>query len=280
MNYRHAFHAGNFADVMKHALLAWTVEYLKRKPKPFLALDSHAGAGLYRLDAPEAARTGEWRDGIARVLAAADVPAETAPYLATVRSFGAGAYPGSPLLLKALLRKTDRLVACERHPEDAAALALALGGGRGRLSVLRQDGYGALRALPPPERRGLVLIDPPYEAPDEFDRVVAALKTVHRLFATGTVLAWYPIKAGWGTEAFLAELSQIGLKRALAAELRVTAEDPKRLTGSGLVVVNPPFGFEEAARRMLDWLARVLGRNGSAAMRLIPIAQDGKGQAA
>jgi len=274
MNYRHAYHAGNFADVMKHALLTWTVEHLKKKPKPFLALDTHAGAGLYRLDAGEAARTGEWRDGIARAIAASEAPAAIAPYLAAVRSFGAGAYPGSPVLLKALLRKTDRLVACELHPEDGAALARALGGGRGRISVLRQDGYGALRALPPPERRGLVLIDPPYEAPDEFDRVVDALKRAHRRFATGILMAWYPIKAGWGTEAFLAELSQVGLKRVLAAELRVAAEGPKRLTGSGLVVVNPPFGFEDAARAILDWLARELGRDPAAAWRVVRIAGE------
>lgn len=264
MNYRHAYHAGNFADVMKHMLLVWIVGYLQRKPKSIVAIDTHAGAGLYHLGGLEAGKTQEWRDGIGRLLAAPDIPSEAAVYMALLRDFLPDRYPGSPVLIEKLLRPLDRLIACELHPEDAKSLADALPKRQLRIRVMAMDGYAALHALPPPEKRGLVLIDPPYEAPDEFDRVVRALKDAHRRFATATYALWYPIKGGFGTEAFLAELTQTGIARLATAELRVRREDGTRLSGSGLAVVNPPFGFEQAARGILDWLAQKLGQDESA----------------
>ena len=164
MNYRHAFHAGNFADVVKHALLLDLLRAMQRKDKPFLVLDTHAGIGRYDLSAGPAEKTGEWRDGIAKILAAR--PEALADYLALVEQLGL--YPGSPALAAALLRPGDRLIACELHPEDAATLKQNFRGSPG-VAVHERDGYEALRAfLPPPERRGLVLIDPPFERPDEF----------------------------------------------------------------------------------------------------------------
>jgi len=201
MNYRHAFHAGSFADVFKHAILARVLVHLRGKTRPFRVIDIHAGAGLYDLASEEAGRTGEWRDGIGRLFDAA-LPAEAgallAPYLAAVRSCNPdGAlrhYPGSPLLVCALLRPQDRLVACELEPAAAAALAH-------RLRAIRQakaiaiDGWVALNAyVPPNERRGLVILDPPYEQPDDFARLSAGLTAALRKWPTGIYLAWYPIK--------------------------------------------------------------------------------------
>jgi len=274
MNYRHAYHAGNFADVMKHMLLVWIVGYLQRKPKSVVAIDTHAGAGLYRLDGPEAGKTQEWRDGIGRLLDAPDIPSEAALYMALLRDFLPERYPGSPVLIEKLLRPADRLIACELHPEDAKSLADALPKRQPRIRILAMDGYAALHALPPPEKRGLVLIDPPYEAPDEFDRVVRALKDAYRRFATGTYALWYPIKGGFGTEAFLAELTQTGITRLAAAELRVRREDGTRLSGSGLAVVNPPFGFAAMAKPLLDWLAVRLGQDAQAKARVVTLVGE------
>src|SRR5262245_30325355 len=177
MNYRHAFHAGNIADVVKHAILARIVAHLKEKPAAFRVIDTHAGAGLYDLAGPEASRTGEWRDGIGKLLAAALGPAERAllaPYLEAIAAFNAGPlklYPGSPALLQHWLRPQDRLIACEREPNAARALIARLRGDR-RAKAVAIDGYAALNAyVPPKERRGLVLIDPPFERPDEFEKL-------------------------------------------------------------------------------------------------------------
>lgn len=274
MNYRHAYHAGNFADVMKHALLVWIVGYLRQKTKPLFFLDTHAGRGSYRLDADEAARTGEWRDGIGRLIGASDAPDEIRPYLDLVARDLPRSYPGSPVLIERLLRANDRLFACELHPEDFKSLEAVLPRRHVRIRLFHQDGYGALNALPPAEKRGMVLIDPPYEARDEFDRVVAALKRLYRQFATCTAAVWYPIKAGWGTEAFHAELTQTGIKRIVAAELRVRREDGEKLAGSGLVVVNPPFGFEQSAGKILDWLAKGLGQDKSAQSRVVTLVGE------
>lgn len=188
MNYRHGFHAGNFADVVKHALLLAILEKLRRKEAAFLVLDTHAGTGATALDGPEASRTGEWRGGIGRLLA--DTPAALAPYVAAVTR-EPGRYPGSPLLVRDALRAQDRLVACELHPDDAAVLRAQLAGDR-RCAVHHRDGYAAIRAFLPPReaRRGLVLIDPPFEAPDEWERLAAAIGEAHTRFPAGIVAAW------------------------------------------------------------------------------------------
>ncbi len=275
MNYRHSFHAGNFGDVVKHAVLALIIEHLKLKPTPFAVIDTHAGVGTYDLAASEAARTGEYREGIARVLAMPAPPAELAPYLAVVRAMNeaeTGAlrwYPGSPRLARALLRRGDRLFATELHPEDHAALAAEFRGDR-RVKTVLLDGYQALAAfVPPRERRAVVLVDPPFEQPGEFERIVEGLGAAHRRFATGIYLVWYPIKARATIEAFHRALAESGIRRILLVELLIRKPaDEARLNGCGVIIINPPHTLEAALQRCLPALARVLAQSRGAAARL------------
>ncbi len=259
MNYRHAFHAGNFADCAKHALLVWLLRALARKDAPFAVLDTHAGIGRYDLAAGEAARTGEWRDGVARLLDLED--GLLADYLGLVRAEGAARYPGSPTLAQALLRPQDRLALVELHAADHAALKRAFAGDR-RVGVHRRDGWEAARALTPfPERRGLVLIDPPFEQQGEFERLAAALREVQRRARGHVQAAWYPIKHRAPVRAFHTALREGGVRDVLAAELWLREPtDPSRLNGCGLAVVSAPFGFEAAAEAILAALLPRLSR--------------------
>src|SRR3546814_577166 len=229
MNYRHAYHAGNFADVVKHAVLALAIARLKVKDAPFCVIDTHAGIGRYDLGAPAASKTGEYKTGIARLLARdpETLPDELRPYLAAVKALNGGAlkngglrwYPGSPRLVRSLLRRQDRLVALELHPEDAAALA-ALFERDPQVKVQQADGYGGLKALlPPRERRGLVLIDPPFEERGEFERLVQGLRQAYRRWATGHYVIWYPIKGRPPVAAFHDALKATGIERILTVEL-------------------------------------------------------------
>ncbi len=273
MNYRHAFHAGNFADCMKHALLVWLVRALQRKEKPAFFLDTHAGRGRYDLEGAEAERTGEWRDGIARLRPDPDPDPDPAlaEYLGAVERLGL--YPGSPLLIRSLMRPGDRLACCEFHPEEAAALK-RLFADDPAVAVHRRDGWEALGALlPPPERRGLVLIDPPFEAEDEFARLADGLRRAHRRFATGVLAAWYPIKSRARVRQCHAELRESGFADALAAEFwRRPPLDPARLNGCGLIVVNPPFGFAEAVPTLLRALHDRLAREEGSGYHALPLA--------
>lgn len=269
MNYRHAYHAGNFADVVKHAVLALAIDRLKAKETGFCVLDTHAGVGRYDLEGTAARKTGEYLTGIARLLAASPhrLPPELAPYLGAVRALNGSRdnsrlrwYPGSPRLVRSLLRRQDRLVALELHPEDAAALA-ALFQRDPQVTVFGMDGYTGLKALlPPPERRGLVLIDPPFETTDEFERVVRGLRHAYRRWASGHYIVWYPVKHRPPVTAFHEALKASGIARILAAELLLRpAEDPFRLNGCGLILVNPPWPLEDKLRRLLPALATLLG---------------------
>lgn len=269
MNYRHAFHAGNFGDCLKHALLVWLLRALQRKPTPLFVLDTHAGAGRYDLAGEPAERTGESRDGIGRLLA--DTPAVLADYVGQVRELGL--YPGSPALIRGLLRPHDRLVCCELHPEDAARLHRQFARD-GQVSVHRRDGWEALGALLPPlEKRGLILIDPPYEAADEFVRLASGLGRAYRRFRNGTFAAWYPIKHRAPVRSFHEALAEAGLRDVVAAELWLhEPTDPARLNGCGLLVVQPPFRFEPEAAPVVAALLRRLGNRepgeGAAVRRL------------
>jgi len=272
VNYRHAFHAGNAGDCLKHALLVWLLRALARKEAPFAVLDTHAGAGRYDLASGPAERTGEWRSGIARLLD--NAPAALRDYLETVRSLGL--YPGSPALVRALLRPRDRLACCELHPDDAAGLRRLFVRDR-QVAVHHRDGWEALGALlPPPERRGLVLIDPPYEAPDEFERLAAGLLAAHAKFPAGVYAAWYPIKHRAPVRAFHAELRDSGLRDIVAAELLLREPlDPARLNGSGLLVVSPPWRFEAEAEAILAALLERLGdREPGEGTALVRIADE------
>jgi 23S rRNA (adenine2030-N6)-methyltransferase len=260
VNYRHAYHAGNFADCVKHALLVALLQVILRKDKPFLFLDTHAGIGRYDLTGPAAAKTAESQNGIQRLLQARP------PVLAAYLAFAADItrYPGSPAIGAAMLREHDRLVACELHPEDARALRNAVSGVP-NISVHERDGYAALKAfLPPPERRALVLIDPPFEQADEFAVLTTQLALAWRRFRTGVYVVWYPIKSRAATRNFLAGLKLSALRDVVTAEFWLREPvDPARLNGCGLLVVNPPFGFIDAAAPILQALQDVLGETGS-----------------
>ena len=272
MNYRHAYHAGNWADCMKHALLVWLLRALAQKQKPFFVLDTHAGEGQYDLNAEEARRTGEADNGIRRLLAAPH--SALADYLGLVRQLGL--YPGSPAIIRALLRPGDRLACCELHPEDYAALR-SLFTRDPQVHVHLRDGFGALNALlPPAERRGLVLIDPPYEAPDEYMRVAAALATAHSRFPGGVLAAWYPIKHRAPLRELHATVRDVGIRDAVTVEFLLRAPlDPARLNGCGLLVVNPPWGFETEAPSLLRTiLERVGGREPSGGVAVARLTDE------
>jgi len=256
VNYRHAYHAGNFADCVKHALLVWLIEAMARKEAGYFALDTHAGAGQTDLTRGPAARTGEWRAGIARLLDAPPLP--LARYVALVRQLGL--YPGSPRIIRALLRRQDRLACCERHPEEAATLRRCFARDR-QVGIHHRDGWEALGALLPPlERRGLVLIDPPFEQPDEFDRLIAGLRRGHGRFPAGVFAAWYPIKHRAPVRRFHGALSDGGIADIVCAEFFLREPlDPARLNGCGLAVINPPWRFETAVEPILHALVDRLG---------------------
>ena len=274
MNYRHAFHAGNFADVLKHAVLALCIEHLKLKPAPFRVIDTHAGAGRYDLASTEAARTGEWRDGIGRLVGPhapalpADIARLLAPWLDVVRAgmavtpaAPAISYPGSPLLALALLRREDRLIANELHPDDRERLIAALARDP-RAKVLGIDGWQALKALlPPKERRGVVLVDPPFEENGELERLAQGLEAAAARFATGIFLLWYPVKDRAAVRAFHARLAGLGLPKLLTVELDVgTPSVAGRLQASGLAVLNPPHRLESQLAVLLPILATRLAQ--------------------
>lgn len=273
MNYRHIYHAGNFADVVKHALLALVIDYLTRKDKPFFVLDTHAGIGAYDLESEPARRTGESRDGIDRVLAAGSPPPELGPYRRALDTVAAGRpgrwYPGSPRLARALMRPADRLVAVELHPEDVETLKAEFARDR-QVKVVPLDGYTALKAyVPPKERRGVVLVDPPFEQPDEFTRLIETLQTAHAKWPSGTYALWYPVKGGGQVPRFHGALAGAGLGDVLLTELTITAPDPgNRLTGTGMIFINPPWLLADQATALLPWLSAVLGRDRGAGWRV------------
>ena len=276
MNYRHAFHAGNFADVIKHAVLARIIAHLKEKPAAFRVIDTHAGAGMYDLAGLEAARTGEWREGIGRLMAAKLAPAVRellAPYLDAIDAFNPGeilkTYPGSPALAQYWLRAQDRLIACEREPAAARTLAARMRGDN-RIRTVTIDGYTALNAyVPPKERRGLVLIDPPFEQPNEHDRIAQGLAGAQRKWPTGIYALWYPIKDTRESESFSRRLARLDIARMLRAELILPGKGDERLRGSGLILVNPPWKLQSELGVLLPALADALaGAPGASGTRV------------
>ena len=301
MNYRHAFHAGSFADVVKHAVLVRILVHLGAKPAAFRVIDTHAGAGLYDLAGPEASRSLEWREGIHRLFtttvahpARAALASEAsgqrghhevrapdtrpepgssarallARYLAVVAELNPSgrlvAYPGSPAIVRALLRPQDRLVACELEPNAAAALVRCLAGDR-RAKALAIDGWTALNAyVPPKERRGLVLIDPPFEDESDFARLARGLEAAHRKWPSGIYLLWYPIKEREAPDTLARRLRRSGIAKILRAELGIAGPPASsRLGACGLIVVNPPWTLERELAIMLPALAAALSGDGA-----------------
>jgi 23S rRNA (adenine2030-N6)-methyltransferase len=278
MNYRHSFHAGNYGDVFKHTLLVVLLRALQRKDKGFLYLDTHAGRGAYDLRAAPGRtdRPPEWPQGIGRLWNAADLPPPLADYVALVRQFneraGAGRgqlrfYPGSPWLASLVRRPQDRLALWERQPDEAGALRMEFARRR-RVAVEWGDGYGALRAaLPPPERRALVLIDPPFEDKDEFDTIFSALREGLRRFPSGVYAVWYPVTERTRADAFHAALRALAPPPTLWAELAVTTDPRVRMKACGLLVLNPPWRLADDLAPLLPVLADRLGLDGGAAAR-------------
>jgi 23S rRNA (adenine2030-N6)-methyltransferase len=313
MNYRHAFHAGNFADVVKHAVLARILVHLRGKPAAFRVIDTHAGAGVYDLAGEEASRSGEWRAGIGRLLTAPIAPAVQAllkPYLDVVASlngapaaplvpaqagtradessqnqrsldhgvrpneqvadasFGTGStlttYPGSPALARAFLRPQDRLVACELEPKAYALLAHHFARDR-RIKTVAIDGWMALNGyVPPSERRGIVIVDPPFEEAQDFTRLAHGLEAAHRKWASGIYVLWYPIKGRQEPDALARRLKRSGITRILRAELAVDATPAQGpLGGCGLIVLNPPWTLENELAAILPELVKALGSRNS-----------------
>ena len=271
MNYRHDFHAGNFADVLKHTVLTRILLYLGRKPAPFRVIDTHAGSGRYDLAGTAAERTGEWRGGIGRLdLSAFGLAARALvePYWQLAAAAGAGEapYPGSPAIALALTRPFDRMVFCETHPDAFVALRRTIGQDK-RAKALALDGYTGLNAaIPPPERRGLVVIDPPFEAADEFDRLTAAVLAAWRKWREGILLIWCPVKTRAGVERLSAALVEAGPADLLRLELAVTPAEraPDGLAATALLVVNPPYVLAEEMACLLPELARQLGGEAAA----------------
>ncbi len=281
MNYRHAFHAGSFADVIKHLVLVRILTYLQEKPAPFRVIDSHAGAGVYDLAGDEASRSGEWLTGIARIMQARfseKAAPLVAPYLDIVRAFNPQreltTYPGSPLIARALLRPQDRLVACELEPGARKQLIKSLHRDT-QARVVDLDGWVGLPAfVPPKERRGLVLIDPPYERKDEFEQVAAGFSAAFAKWPSGCYLIWYPVKSRRATDALARHTAQVASRAptpgsCLRLEFSVAPQSPDAgLVSTGLLIVNPPWTLAGELKIILPELEKPLGQGGAGRFRL------------
>ena len=276
MNYRHIYHAGNFADCLKHIILTRILSYLQKKDKAYFVLDTHAGIGQYDLSSEEAQKTGEWQNGIGRLLAMdkAAIPpaihASLSDYLSIIERLNPTEntenslklYPGSPKLVEQMARPIDRALFIEKHPADAETLMYTMGRNR-QLHVRQDDGWQALRAdLPPKERRGMVLVDPPFEEPDEYVRMVDAFLQGYRRWATGIYCLWYPIKARRDVDDAAEILANSGIENVLRAELIIHKLDTaKRLNGTGLFIINPPYTLHDELKQLLPFLANVFGQD-------------------
>lgn len=282
MNYRHIYHAGNFADVLKHAVLARLIVYLRQKDKAFRVIDTHAGIGVYDLSSEEAQKTGEWQEGIGRLIDIT-LPAKVAPllepYLEAVRALnpdgGLNFYPGSPKITRHLLRPQDRLSLMELHPADYDVLAANFAGDF-QTRVTHLDGWLALNAhVPPKEKRGLILVDPPFELEGEFRRLADGLSRAWRKFPGGVYCLWYPLKKGAPVAEFHNTLAALGIPKILCAELSVKSDrDMTGLAGSGLIVVNPPFTLKGELDVLLPFLKEKLAQDRFASARSFWIAGE------
>jgi 23S rRNA (adenine2030-N6)-methyltransferase len=267
LSYQHEYHCGNHADVLKHSILALTIRALQRKDKPLRIIDTHAGSGIYDLDSAEARRHAEFATGISRVLSVAAPPLEMEPYLSAVRAVNPDGgkisrYPGSPQIGQHLLRPQDHLELLELHPQAVAHLRRTFGR-NARVHLHDRDSYEGLPGLvPPPERRGLVLIDPSYEVRQETAAVIAALAAGHGRWPGGTWLVWYPLLRDPLTARLPAKLAATGIRRIFRTELEVESKGHMGLRGSGMLIINPPYGMDTALANLLPWLWEQLANDG------------------
>jgi 23S rRNA (adenine2030-N6)-methyltransferase len=275
LSYRHAFHAGNHADVLKHFVLMQLLQYLNQKDKPWWFIDTHAGAGLYALDQGYAAKNAEYENGIAGLWKRDDLPAALAEYVDLVRGLNPDGvlrlYPGSPWVAQQALRTDDRLRLFELHPADFKLLTDNFREAGRRVKVEQADGFTALKALlPPPSRRGLVLIDPSYEEKQDYQRVPAALLDALKRFETGNYAVWYPLLQRQESRQFAEKLKRLPVKNWLHVSLTVNtpAADGFGMHGSGMFVLNPPWTLHATLKQVMPWLVRVLGQDAGAAFSL------------
>ncbi|AYA41923.1 23S rRNA (adenine(2030)-N(6))-methyltransferase RlmJ [Xenorhabdus nematophila] len=268
LSYRHSFHAGNHADVLKHTVQSLIIESFKIKEKPFLYLDTHAGAGRHQLSGEYAERTGEYLEGIARIWQRDDIPEALAAYMKVVKALNQNGslryYPGSPLIARHLLREYDELILSELHPSDFPLLRTEFSRDR-RARVLREDGFQQLKSkLPPKSRRGFVLIDPSYELKSDYQNVIRGLLEGYKRFATGTYALWYPVVLRQQVKRMVKELEATGIRKILQIELGVRPDSDQRgMTASGMIVINPPWKLEQQMKAVLPWLHQVLVPEGT-----------------
>lgn len=268
--YRHAFHAGNHADVLKHIVLLRLMRHMNLKDKGYRMVDTHAGAGLYALDSPQAQKKGEYLQGIGRLWSRDDAPEGVLDYLQCVRDLNGGGalqqYPGSPMLARMLLRPQDQLRLFELHPSEHQALQSSFGTARG-IEIRQADGFAALKSqLPPPTRRALVLVDPSYEGHGDYPLVLDALRDALRRFAEGVYMVWYPLVNKPGATALVQGLKTLAPKAWLHARLSVQRTDAMGfgLAGSGIVVINPPHTLHAQLQALLPWLSQALAQHAGA----------------
>lgn len=272
MNYLHSYHAGNFCDVVKHICLIALLESLMRKPTPFCYIDTHAGTGCYDLFSEFSTKTKEYENGIEKIIQHANPPLLIKKYLDLVHTLNnklTGSkisslryYPGSPLIARDLLRAHDRIVACELHPNEYQSLRNQFDGDT-QMNLHHMDGFLGLKAfLPPKERRGLILIDPPYEDPDEFAHIARMLPIALRRFETGIYAIWYPIKEQTHVEKFYSAMKKNIAKPVFIVELTIYPDIPQHLNGCGMAIINPPYQFDELMRHTMPWVQKALSING------------------
>jgi len=271
LSYRHAFHAGNFADVLKHIILIQILEYLGKKDKPFCCIDTHAGPGKYELDGDYAQKNQEYQNGIGKLWQCDDLPECVAEYLSLIKRFNRPdqltRYPGSPLLIKQLLRNKDRLFLFELHNTEIKLLNdLA----NKHITVHHGDGLkDSLKLLPPSERRGLILIDPSYEIKSDYTQVVDALKAMHKRFAIGTYALWYPVIDRSRNKHLEQAIKTSGITNVQLFELGIRADSNEHgMTSSGMIIINPPWTLTSQMQQTLPWLAEALGQDGEGFYRI------------
>ena len=266
LSYRHSFHAGNHADVVKHIVQSLILDALKQKDKPFVYHDTHSGVGRYDLQDERSEKTGEFRQGIARIWQRDDIPAEIASYIDAIKVLNDGDelryYPGSPKVARAQIREQDRMVLTELHPSDFPLLLQEFRGDR-QVRIYKEDAFARLKgSLPPKERRGVVLIDPPYELKHEYMDVVKAIRESHKRWATGTYAIWYPVVYRENIDKMLKGLEDLGIRKILQIELGVEPDTEERgMTASGMIVINPPWKLESQMQAILPWLKEAIAPN-------------------
>ncbi|KXI23924.1 23S rRNA (adenine(2030)-N(6))-methyltransferase RlmJ [Photobacterium sanguinicancri] len=263
LSYRHSFHAGNHADVVKHIVQSLILDSLKQKDKPFVYHDTHSGVGRYDLQDERSEKTGEFLQGIARIWSRDDIPAEIAPYIDAIKMLNDSEelryYPGSPKVASAQIRGQDRMVLTELHPTDFPLLLQEFRGDR-QVKIYKEDGFTRLKgSLPPKERRGVVLIDPPYELKREYMDVVKAIRESHKRWATGTYAIWYPVVYRENIDKMIKGLEDTGIRKILKIELGVEPDTEERgMTASGMIVINPPWKLESQMKAILPWLQHAI----------------------